>query len=115
MAGKGQRDLLSLGVFLVIVVVGILLWQPLQIIDWTSIVPFVVFVSGCWVVVLAGMQSSSPQKYGWDAFTILSWGVLLVAIGGAWFLYYYSWVYSIIVVLLAFAALAIGAALKRSK
>ena len=113
MASKGQRDLLSIGVVLVIVVVGILLWQPLQVIDWTMIVPFVIFVSGCWVVVLAGMQSSNPQKYGMSAFTILGWGVLLVAIGGAWFLYYYSWIYSIIVVLLAFAALAIGAALKR--
>ncbi len=113
MASKGQRDLLSFGVVLVIVVVGILMWQPLQAIDWTMIVPLVIFVSGCWVVVLAGMQSSNPQKYGMSAFTILGWGVLLVAIGGAWFLYYYSWIYSIIVVLLAFAALAIGAALKR--
>jgi Na+/pantothenate symporter len=112
-ASKGQRDLLSIGIVLVIVVVGILLWQPLQVIDWTMIVPFVIFVSGCWVVVLAGMQSSNPQKYGMNALTILGWGVLLVAIGGAWFLYYYSWIYSVIVVLLAFAALAIGAALKR--
>lgn len=113
MASKAQRDLLSFGVFLVVVVVGLVLWQPLQVIDWTMIVPFVIFVSGCWVVVLAGMQSSNTLKYERDAFTILSWGVLLVAIGGAWFLYYYGWVYSIIVVLLAFAALAIGVALKR--
>jgi hypothetical protein len=113
MASKGQRDLLSVGVFLVIVVVGILLWQPLQVFDWTMIAPFVIFVLGCWVVVLAGMQSSNTLKYERDAFTILSWGVILIAIGGAWFLYYYGWVYSIVVLLLALAAIAISAALRR--
>jgi hypothetical protein len=113
MASRAQRDLLSFGVFLIIIVVGILLWQPLQIIDYWMIFPFVIFVCGCWVVVLAGMQSSNTMKYGMSAFTLLAWGVLLVAVGGAWFLYYYGWVYSIVVLLLALAAIAISAALKR--
>jgi hypothetical protein len=109
-----ERGLLSIGVFLVILVVSILLYQPLQIIkDWTLILPLIIALSGCWLAALAGMRASAPQKYERGAFSTLSWGLLLVAIGGAWFLYGYGWYYSLIIVLLAFAGLAIVAALKR--
>jgi hypothetical protein len=114
MADGGRRDLLSIGVFLIILVVGILLYQPLQIIvDWTLVLPTIIALSGCWLVALAGMRSSALQKYERGAFGTLSWGLLLIAIGGAWFLYGYGWYYSLVLVLLAFAVLAIVAALKK--
>jgi cobalamin synthase len=110
----GNRGLLTIGVFLVIVVVGIILYQPLQIIrDWMLVLPFIIALAGCWIIALAGMKASSPQKYEIGGFATLSWGLLLVAIGGAWFLYGFGWYYSIIVILLALAGLVIAVALKR--
>jgi uncharacterized membrane protein len=116
MGDGGKRGLLSIGVFLIIVVVSVLLYSPAQIIrDWTLILPSILTLSGCWITVLAGMRASSPQKYERGAFSTLSWGVLLAALGGAWFLYGFGfgWIYSLIVVLLALAVLAIATALKR--
>jgi len=109
-----ERGLLSFGVFLVIVVVSVLLYQPLQIItDWTLILPLVLLLSGIWVVVLAGMKVAVPQKYELGPFSTLSWGLLLTAIGGAWFLWGYGWYYSLVVILLAVAGMAIAASMKR--
>jgi hypothetical protein len=110
-----ERGLLSFGVFLVIVVVSVLLYQPLQIItDWTLILPLVLLLSGIWVVVLAGMKVAVPQKYELGPFSTLSWGLLLAAVGGAWFLLGYGWwYYSVVVILLAVAGMAIAASMKR--
>lgn len=114
MAESGKRDLLSIGVVLILVVVSILLYQPLQIVkDWTLVVPLILALSGGWLAVLAGMRALNPQKYERDAFSTLSMGMLLVAIGGAWFIYGFGWLYSLVIVLLVLAALAIAAALKR--
>ncbi len=116
MAESGKRDLLSIGVVLILVVVSILLHQPLQIVkDWTLVIPLILALSGGWLAVLAGMRSSNPQKYERDAFSTLSMGLLLIAVGGAWFIYGYGfgWLYSLVIVLLVLAALAIAAALKR--
>jgi hypothetical protein len=73
----------------------------------------IILLSGLWTIVLAGMRSSAPQKYERGAFGTFSWGLLLVAIGGAWCLYGYGWYYSLVVMLLAFAGVAIAVALKR--
>ena len=116
MAESGKRDLLSIGVVLILVVVSILLYQPLQIVkDWTLVVPLIIALSGGWLAALAGMRVSSPQKYERDAFSTLSMGLLLIAVGGAWLVYGYGfgWLYSLVIVLLVLAALAIAAALKR--
>ena len=114
MTDAGRRGLVSVGAFLIIVVVSILLYQPLQVTkDWTLTLPLIIALSGCWLAVLAGMRYSLPQKYERGPFSTLSWGLLLVAVGGAWFVYGYGWYYSLAIVLLALAALAIAAALKR--
>jgi hypothetical protein len=116
LAESGKRDLLSIGVVLILVVVSILLYQPLQIVkDWTLVIPLILALSGGWLAVLAGMRASNPQKYERDAFSTLSMGLLLIAGGGAWLVYGYGfgWLYSLVIVLLVLAALAIAAALKR--
>ncbi|MBS7632062.1 hypothetical protein KEJ15_00330 [Candidatus Bathyarchaeota archaeon] len=113
MSDAGKRGLLSIGVFLLIVVVSILLYQPLRFFaDWLLIVPLIVALSGCWLMVLAGLRAAHPQQYERGAFSTLSWGVLLVAVGGAWFFYGYGWFYSLVIVLVALAFIAIAAALK---
>jgi len=113
MTTRAKRGLLSMGVFLVIVVVSILLYLPLDLIQVGSVVPLVLALFGCWVVVLAGMRSSRPQKYERRAFSTFAWGLFLIAIGGAWFMFSYSWIYSIVILLLVMAALVLIAALKK--
>jgi hypothetical protein len=65
------------------------------------------------MLVLGGMQASSPQKYGRSSFSLFGWGLLLIAVGGAWFLYSFGWIYSLAVLLLVLGALAIAAAFRK--
>ncbi len=115
MADYGKWELLSIGAFLVIIVIGILLYQPLGVVkDWSLILPFVIAACGCWVIVLAGMRYQVPQKYVRGPFSTFSWGLLLIAVGGAWLLYAYGfWIYSAVLILLVLAVLAITTALKK--
>jgi len=109
---NSDRQLLSFGVFLIIIVVGILL-AVANIITWDLFVPVVAVLCGIWAIALAGMQSGKPQKYERGAFSTLAAGIGLIAFGAAWYLFRFNWLYSLVVVLLLIAALAIAAALKR--
>ena len=40
-------------------------------------------------------------------------GVLLMALGGAWFLFGYNWIYSVALLLLALGAIAIASAMRK--
>ena len=40
-------------------------------------------------------------------------GVLLMALGGAWFLFGYNWIYSLALMLLALGVIAIASAMRR--
>jgi hypothetical protein len=112
MVNPVNRDLLSVGAFLLILVVSIVLGM-LNVIGWFMVPSLLIVLWGCWMLALAGMQSSNPEKYGRSAFGLTGWGLLFVALGGAWFAYGYGWLYSLLIILAAFAALAIAAALKR--
>ena len=109
---ESRRDTLSLGVFLIIIVVAILLYAA-SLIDWTLIIPVVLVLSGCWTLVLAGMRAANPQKYERGAFSTVSLGLVLIAVGGAWYLFVIDPLYSLVLILLIFGALAIAAALRR--
>ena len=109
---ESRRETLSIGVFLIIIVVAIMLYVT-SLIDWTLIVPVVLVLSGCWTLVLAGMRASNPQKYERGAFSTMSLGLLLIAVGGAWYLFAFNPLYSLALVLLVLGALAIAAALRR--
>jgi len=109
---ESNRDMLSLGVVLIIVVVAIVLFAA-GFIDWTLIVPVVLVFSGCWMLVLAAMRGSNPQKYAPSAFGSLGIGLFMIALGGAWYLFRFSVLYSLALVLLVLGSLAIAAALRR--
>jgi hypothetical protein len=109
---ESRRDTLSLGVFLIIIVVAILLYAA-SLIDWTLIIPVILVLSGCWTLVLAGMRATNPQKYERGAFSTISLGLVLIAVGGAWYLFVIDPLYSLALILLVFGALAIAAALRR--
>jgi hypothetical protein len=110
---ESSRDLLSIGAFLIIIVVAILLFAG-GFIDWTLIVPVILVLSGCWTLVLAGMRASNPQKYERGAFSTMGLGLLLIAVGGGWYLFSVNLaLYAVVLILLALAAIAIAAALRR--
>jgi hypothetical protein len=109
---ESSRQLLSIGVFFIAVVVGILLYAA-GLIGWTLIAPVVLLVFGCWMLALAGMRSSKPLKYERGGFGTAALGLCLIAVGGAWFLFAFNWLYSIVLILLVLGALAIAIALRR--
>ncbi len=109
---ESNRNLLTIGVFILTIVVAILLYVA-NIIDWTLIVPVILLLSGLWLLSLGAIRQSKPVKYERDAFSTMALGFVAVAIGGALFLYRFNWLYSLVVILLVVAALAIVAALKR--
>jgi hypothetical protein len=109
---SSDRQLLTFGVFLIIIVVGILL-AVAGVIGWGLFVPVVAVLSGCWVIALAGMRAGKPQKYERGTFSTISGGVGLIALGAAWYLFSIYWIYSLVVILLVVAALAIATALRR--
>jgi hypothetical protein len=112
MASSINRGLLSIGIFLIIAVASIML-ASLTIIAWELVPPLMIALCGCWLLVLAGMQSTSPEKYGRSATSLLGWGVLFIAVGGALFVVGFGLVYAFAIVLLALAGLAIFAAVRR--
>ena len=113
MAESQDRGLVSIGIFLMILVISIILYTPLGLIVWSLIPPLILALYGCWTIVLAGMRASNPHKYERGPFGTFAWGLLLIAIGGAWFTYSIEPLYSIAIILLVLGVLAIATALTK--
>ncbi len=109
---ENRRQLLSIGAFFIIIVVAILLFAT-SIITLGLIVPLVLGLFGIWIVVLAAMRSSNPQKYERSAFSTMAMGGCLIVLGAAWYLFSFGWLYSLALILLAIGLIAIAAALRR--
>lgn len=109
---ESRGALLSLGIFLIIIVAVVALLVT-DIIDWTLIVPVLLVLSGCLLLATAAYRPSTKQKYASSAFYRLASGLFLIALGGAWYLFRFNWLYSLIVILLVLGAVAIAAALQR--
>src|SRR3972149_4555966 len=80
-----QYDMLSFGVLLVIVAL-LFAAYALQIIGIYEVIALIIAFYGVWTVVLAGIKTQNPEKYGRGAYSTLVMGILLIAFGGAWFL-----------------------------
>ena len=105
--------MLSIGIFLLIIVVAILLFAA-NIINLGLVIPVILVFAGCWALVLAGIRASNPQKYERGAFSTMGLGLIMIAVGGAWFLFTLNLaLYAFALILLVLGALAIAAALKR--
>jgi len=109
---RQQLGLLSFGVFVVIVAVLLVAFAPSQ--DWGSFFSLTLVLYGLWVIVLAGIRVRTPEKYGRGAFSILVWGILLLAVGGAWYLNILTEgniLYSVVLLLVIIGILAVASAL----
>jgi hypothetical protein len=110
---QSNRALLSIGAFLIVIVVVILLYAA-KLISLGLIVPVILVLSGCGALVLAGIRASNRQKYERGAFSTMGLGLLLIAVGGGWFLFSVNLaLYGLALILLVIAAIAIAAALRR--
>jgi Na+/proline symporter len=108
---KGQLDLLSFGVLIVILAILLIAFGPTQ--EWDKILSLTITLYGLWVVALAGIRVKSPDKYERGAFSTFVMGILLVAVGGAWFLNIETGylLYSIVLLMVVVGVLAIASAL----
>lgn len=109
---ESKRQLLTIGVFFIILVVAILLVAT-NIITLGLIVPLILGLFGLWILVMAVMRGATPMKYERSAFSTMAMGVGLIVVGAAWYLFSFNWLYSLALILLALGAIAIAAALRR--
>jgi len=108
---SSDRQLLSIGIFLIIIVVGILL-VLVGIIGWDLFVPLILVLTGCGAIALAGLRAGKPQKYERGTFSTIAAGFGLIALGAAWYVFRFGWLYSLIIILLVIAAIAIATGLR---
>jgi len=109
---KRQLGTLSFGVLVVIMAILLLAFGPGQ--DWGSIISLTLVFCGLWVIFLSGIRAKTPEKYGRSAFSMLVWGILLLAVGGAWYLNILTQgniIYSVVLFLVIIGILAVASAL----
>ena len=110
---ESRRQLLTIGVFFIIVVVAILLYPVGVTHNWWNILQLIIVLFGVWILILAAMRAQSPQKYERSPYSTVQMGVLLSAVGLAWYLWGYSWIYTVAILLLALGAIAITSAMRK--
>lgn len=106
--------LLSFGVFVIIVAVAIVVAVQFGL-SWGASLALIIALYGGWTIALAGIRSKNPEKYARGPFGIFAWGILLVAIGGAWLIYSLEaayWLYSVLLLLSVIGILAVVSALR---
>lgn len=106
-----RLDVLSLGVFIIIVAVCLLLPMIIEPIEMIDVPCLIIAFLGVWIMIIAGVKAKNPSKYGRGPFSTFGWGALLTAVGGAWFLRF-NLVYSLALVLTIIGILAVVAAFR---
>ncbi len=108
-----QFELLSFGVLLVIAAIILVAYGTLIITRIDEVLALIISFFGVWYMVLAGIRTKSPEKYGRGAFSTLVMGILLTALGGAWYLYIATanFILSIVLLLIIVGFLAVATAL----
>jgi len=109
-----QLGLLSVGVFVLIVAICLIAYGVQYITRVDEILSLTIALYGVWVMILGGIKRPNQEKYERGTFSTFAWGILLTAIGGAWFLNIQTaqWVYSLALVLLVLGILVVVAALR---
>ena len=110
-----RTGLISLGVFLVIVAISILVFS-FEVITMVEILPLIVGLYGCWMMILAGIRYKNPSSYARGPISTFAWGLLLAVAG---FSVIASWkiglnlLYVVAAVLLVIGILVIAVAIER--
>jgi len=85
MPKAGTIGAVSLGFLLVACGVAILAYFANLITMWETL-PLIAILSGIWMLILAGVGSTSKSKYGMDPFFVGGWGAVLLGGGLSWLL-----------------------------
>jgi hypothetical protein len=111
---ESKRQLLSVGIFFLILVFAVLLIAT-GTLNWlTQAIPVALILFGIWMVALGNIRIGDPQKYERSAFSTMVMGGCLITLGTAWFvLFVFGWLYAVAVILLALGLIAIAAATRR--
>lgn len=108
-----QFEMLSFGILLVITAFVLILYGLQIILRLDEVLALIIFLYGIWTIALAGIRTQNPEKYGRGAYSTLVMGVILTALGGAWYLYIATanLLLSIVLLLLVIGILAVASAL----
>lgn len=108
-----QFEMLSFGVLMVITALMLVAYAAQIITGLDQIFALIIAFYGAWTIVLAGIRTKKPEKYGRGAYSILVMGILLTAVGGAWYLYIATanFILSVVLLLLIIGILAVATAL----
>ncbi|MDR1993752.1 MAG: hypothetical protein LBQ98_09760 [Nitrososphaerota archaeon] len=109
MGTEQKRTLLTIGIFFLAVTIAILLYV-IGIINWILIVPVVAVFCGLWLIVLGVMRTNKLERYERSSFSTVVFGLITLAVGGAWAVFAINWIYSVIVILLIIVVIAIATA-----
>lgn len=108
-----QYEMLTAGVFLIIAAVFLVAFEAGIILRFDEVVAIIIALYGIWTIVLAGIRVRNPEKYGRGAYSTLSMGVVLAALGGAWvfFIETDSIIIAFAIILVVIGILAVASAL----
>jgi len=108
-----QYEMLSFGVLLVIIALVLVAYVALIITGLDQVLALVIALYGVWNIVLAGIRVKNPEKYGRSAYETLLMGIVLIALGGSWFLFIATQniILSIVLILLVIGIIAVISAL----
>ncbi len=110
-----DSSVLSIGVFIIILALSIAAFAT-GLITFIEIVPMVFALFGGWIMILAGISASKPQKYAPSPFSTFAWGTLVMAVGVVWLLASQIGIlYSIVALLLILGLLVVVAVLRPQK
>ncbi len=110
-----DSSVLSIGIFIIVLALSIVAFAA-GLISLIEIVPLVLACFGVWIMVLAGINASKPQKYTRSAFSTFAWGTLVAAVGVMWLLASQIGIlYSISALLLILGLLVVAAVLRTQR
>jgi len=112
---KEQQGLLTIGAFIIIVAI-VLIIAAGNLISWWEVIPLIIAFNGCWLIAAAGIRAKNPSKYERSAFSLFGWGILLAAVGFGLDLNVRGLppVFTLALILLLLGALAVVAAISAS-
>jgi len=108
-----QFEMLSFGVLMVITAMMLVAYAVQIVTGLDQVIALIIAFYGVWTMVLAGIRTKNPQKYGRGAYSTLVMGVVLTAIGSAWYLYIATtnYILPVVLLLLVIGILAVVTAL----
>ncbi len=111
MSNRQQLDMLTFGIFILIIAVLFLAFAPLG--QWFTMISLTITLLGVWIMVSAGIRARNPSKYERSAYSTFIMGLMLLAVGGAWFINIFTGniIFSIFLLLVVIALVTIATAL----